>query len=344
MSHLIETAAFSAAEGAGWTGLGKEIPAEIANDPAKLAEFVGATYKVVMRPLTYDWQGKPVNALNRVARVRDDTGELLEVTSLNRYHTDNRQPIDIFESFRDELNKEALEISHAAVLDGGRKIAVCARLKGMDITLGGNDTTLSYVTGSTGYDAKTGTNYFRTGIRTVCNNTLQYGLSDAQKAGRLVTISASQRFETGALRDLLTDAMDAVTKEAGFYQRLADVKLSDEQARTYFAEILGIDLALLNARNADGRPVISTRSQNQLAALVQAYKKGPGSHLATANDTLYGALNALTYIIDNESQIRDTHKDGNRVARMTSATFGTGAQAKARAVRLANAMLTKVAA
>jgi len=266
------------------------------------------------------------------------------VTSRNRYHVDNRQPIDIFESFRDALASEKLEISHAAVLDGGRKIAVSALLKGSEIDLGSGDKVLPYVTGATGYDAMTGTNYFRGGIRVVCDNTLRMGMSDAEGKGRMIRYTASQHIGQGDLTGLLTDAMNAVNKEAEFYQRLVSVKLSDDMARQYFAEILGIDLTFLTAKNADGRAVISTRSQNQLNALIVAYKKGPGAHLATANDTLYGALNALTYIVDHESQIRDTHKDGVRVARMTSATFGTGAQAKARAVRLAAAMLQKVAA
>lgn len=341
MSHLIESAVYSAAEGAGWTGLGKAIPAEIAKDPRKIAEMVGATYNVIALPLVYQWEGKNVDAENRVARVRDDTGELLEVTSANRYHTEFRQPVDVFESFRDELAKEGLEISHAAVLDGGRKIAVCARLHDSAIITDkkGRDVTLPYVTGATGYDAKTGTNYFLTGIRTVCANTLQFGLMDAEKNGRLVRYSASQRLNKDSLKDMLADAAERVQREAEFYQSLTAARMHDTEARKYFADIIGVDLSLLGEKNADGRKVISTRSENQLNGLMAVYKSGPGAHLDTARDTLFGALNAVTRTIDHESAIRDTRKDGVNVARLTSATFGNGAQTKARAVRFATDIL-----
>lgn len=351
MAHLIKSAAFSQADGAGWTGLGQVIPANIANDPAKIAELVGAVYNVLTVPLQYKdpVSGEFVNAENRVAQVRSDTGDLLEITSANRYHTDYRQPIDVFEAFRDELAKESMTISHAAVLAGGRKIAVCARLGEAVIVTDtkGKDTTLPYVTMATGYDKMTGSNGFLTTVRTVCDNTLRMGMGEAEKAKRLVRYTAAQKLTEYSLKDMLSMASACITDEIEFYQRLTQAHISVEQARSYFSEILGIDQTLIGTKNADGRKVISTRSENQLNGLMTAYTKGPGSDLDSAKDTIYGALNAVTYVVDHESQIRDTRADGAYAARLTSATFGAGAQTKVRAAKeaskLFDSLMTQVA-
>lgn len=53
MSHQILNAVFSQREGAGWTGLGQVIPADIAKDPRKIAELVGAMYAVEKREAYY---------------------------------------------------------------------------------------------------------------------------------------------------------------------------------------------------------------------------------------------------------------------------------------------------
>ena len=116
MAHEIETAVFGS-EGAGWTGLGQSIPASMANDPRAIAALCNATYTVEKRNVLVQGCIKVLDDYQ--ALVRSDTQEVLHVASRSRYHVENRQPVDIFESFRDELAKEHLEISHAAVLKGG---------------------------------------------------------------------------------------------------------------------------------------------------------------------------------------------------------------------------------
>lgn len=142
MSHEIETAIYSTREGAGWTGLGRSIPLQIARDPDAMAAMLGATYTVAKRSAYYQGaDGQYHEIPDASALIRTDTGAAFCVATDSRYHIDNRQPRDILAAFRDELASERLEISHAAVLAGGSRIAVCALLPSeSDIKVGGVDT------------------------------------------------------------------------------------------------------------------------------------------------------------------------------------------------------------
>src|ERR1700721_3470428 len=107
MSHEIANqangqaaAVFSALWGGGWTGLGQEIPANIARDPAKIAELCGATFTVEKRECYFkNANGSFTAAPGRDVLVRSDTNKMLSVVSDNRYNVENRQPKDIFEAF-----------------------------------------------------------------------------------------------------------------------------------------------------------------------------------------------------------------------------------------------------
>ena len=376
MSHEIlvrnnkARALYARAEGPGWTNLGAPIDESIADDPRKMLEALGP-YRVEKRRIPITLNGITVDMPDRSMLIgvweEEDTGNgtaaesiiasggsvtlggretFFEVVSEKRYHVENRQPVDILESLRDKLKKQHLKISHAAILKGGRIINVCARMQDLDgaAKLDGDSDRNVYLSASTGYDKQHGTNYFITTIRTVCNNTLEAGLAESAGKGRRQTRTASQSVNHGDLQLMLDAAIETVTADTAAMQAMIEAKLSSGQAREYFARLLDIDTGKLDVRNADGRKLISTRSQNQLDALQSAYVRGPGSDLPAANGTLYGAVNAVTYIVDNESQIRDTMREGNARARMTSATFGAGYQMKQKAVRNASAMLAELLA
>src|SRR5262249_17704152 len=152
MSHEIQSAVFMASQGAGWTGLGRAIPEEIAKDPAKIAALCKATWTVETKPVYVkhvDKDNRPfyLKAKGAAAQVRSDTGPILSLTSDSRYHVTNRQPIDVFEAFRDQLNSHGFDISHAAVLRGGSVIAVSAIMPPeYDVIVGRSDRLRSYVT------------------------------------------------------------------------------------------------------------------------------------------------------------------------------------------------------
>jgi hypothetical protein len=108
-------------------------------------------------------------------------------------------------------------------------------------------------------------------------------------------------------------------------------KVSDEEARAYFLDLLNVAPDDVDRLDVSGKPVVSTKLRNQLQLLASTYKRGPGSQYASADGTAYGLLQAVTRVVDHESTVRDTYADGATIARLSSAWLGTGAALKERA-------------
>lgn len=347
MSHEIQSAVFSGLEGAGWTGLGQEIPAEIAQDPRKIAELCGATFTVEKRECFFknadDTYSK---APGRDVLVRSDTNKMLSVVSDNRYHVKNRQPIDIFEAFRDELAQNNLEISHAAVLRGGADIVVCAKLPSeFDINVGrkGNklrDVIHNYVTASTGYNGH-GTIATKSGLRVVCANTHAANIAEADAGDRLRAIRASTLLQVDSIANLIKQVKTLVDAERAQFDAMANTRMSDTDIARFFADVLEVNVADLGKVNANGSKLVSTKTQNILTHLASSYANAPGAAIATG--TAWGAFNAVTYYATHLKTVRDTSGAGENAARVASNLNGDAARLKARALQLAASYAGKVA-
>ncbi len=348
MSHEIETALFSNREGAGWTGLGRAIPESIARDPAKIAEMLNATWTVQTREVFYKAapgtdQERFLQVAGAAAQVRSDNGHVLSLTSDNCYHLDNRHPIDVLEAFRDQLNQNKLEISHAAVLRGGAIIAVSALLPSeYDLVVGKGDVSKRYVTLSTGYDKKNGTKRTRGGIRVVCANTWAMSVSEGESTGTLKTIKASTKIEVEGLAQLLASMEGEMKAEQAKYDALANQRMSDADVQRYFGDVLKINISDIGRLDKTGKPLVSSRARNMLTEMTEAYHKGPGAQATIG--TAWGAFNAATYYATHLKTARDTSNanDGAVLARIASNMTGSSHEMKVRALALLS-QKTKVA-
>jgi hypothetical protein len=303
---------------------------------------------------------------DRAAIVRNDTNHVTGIASDTRYAVDYRQPVDIFEAFRDQLAANNLSISHAAILAKGARVAVCAMLpQDHSFSVGANDGDRvdQYLTLSTGYDGKHGTRRSTGCIRVVCENTLEFSIGDAMQKGKLRSITASQKLEadtlskmvaglagdveragdTGAkgIAGIVARAAKAAKLQRDTFNAMANQSISAVDLARFFGDVLQIDIGQLNQVSAHGRAVISTKSKNMLSALAAAYDTAPGSKWAHGN--VWGALNAVTYYATHAKTCRDTHGAGASAARYASNLDGDAAALKVRALVLANS-LVRVAA
>jgi hypothetical protein len=365
MSHNIETAVFAASEGAGWTSLGQAIPEADARNPAAIAALCGALYTIGQRPIYQQLPDGTFQVIpDKAAIVRNDNNHVTGIASDTRYAVDYRQPVDIFEAFRDQLAAENLTISHAAILAKGARVAVCAMLPAdHSFTVGANpdDRVDQYLTLSTGYDGKHGTRRSTGSIRVVCENTLEFSIAEAMRAGKLRGISASQKLQADTLARMVAGmagdveragdgkglhatiaaAARAAKSQRDLFNAMANQVISAVDLARFFGDVLQIDISQLNQVQPDGRPVISTKSKNMISALAAAYDTAPGSKWAHGN--VWGALNAVTYYATHAKTCRDTHGAGAAAARYAANLDGDAAALKARALVLANS-LVKVAA
>lgn len=348
MAHEIDetlgTPAFTydESEGGAWHGLGQPIPKEFANDPRKIAEIAGASYSVSKRPVMFPGNNGPVTIENRMAIVRDDTCTALEVLSDNKYNV--VQPVQYFEAFRDSLKKSHLRISSAGVLKGGRIVFVNAKFTDHGMSVLGKDNIDTYVCLGGGYDGTLASFGYLSSFRTVCWNTLSANIAERKaetkngKAGKgFFRIPHSAVFDGEALHAALGLAGAELQVRAEVFNTLAGRKATQAAVAEFFCKALDIDPADVNATTKDGKPKLSVRLQNQLAALAGSYAAGPGATLESANGTWWGALNAVTHYVDHMAATRDSYADGTGSARFASAQFGTGAEIKTKALRMAMA-------
>ncbi len=336
MSHEIENAIYSQQNGVAWHGLGAEIPADAAHDPVKLATLLKLDWTVDARAAYYEnADGQFVPVPERVAQVRSDTGRALSFTSSTRYHTTNRQPRDLLADFVGKLNEAGAELSHGAVLRGGAVLAFSSKLPETGTV--GTEKVSRYLTLATSYDKSLGTPSFVTDFCVVCANTLRAGISDTTKSGKLRVLRASTELAAGDIRRLLDDAETAQGPALALYNRMQDQKISDADATRYFANVLDLDMEKLGKTDAAGKLLVSTKQKNMLDALVLAYRRAPGA--AQRGNTVWGALNAVTYFATHEKTCRDTDNSGEGTARVASNLFGSASQLKAKALQQANMLL-----
>lgn len=340
MSHEIDNTtgraafAFDGQEGGAWHGLGVAIPEDAARDPRRIAEIVGAAYHVSKRPVSFTDADGRVRAIdNRVAIVRDDTHEPLEVMSDNKYNV--VQPVEYFEAFRDSLAKARLRISSAGVLKGGRIVFVNAKLTEHGFSVLGLDKLESYVCMGGGYDGTLASFGYLSTFRTVCWNTLSANLAQNRTGGKLFRVPHSQTFNGEAMALALGLAGAELRVRAQVFNTLAGRKLAADEAARFFCAVADVSPDDVHKVDKAGKPALSGKVRAQLAALADAYQSGPGATLPSAQGTLWGALNAVTYYLDHAAPTRDTYADGTDAARFASAQFGAGAERKRKALHAA---------
>lgn len=333
MAHELDNStgiyAFAAVGGAAsaWHGLGQSI--NPGDSISTITQKAGLDWSALRAPVTYT-AGDVVRSFeNQSVLYRSDTHAALGVVSDNRYHV--HQPREIMEFFADFLSDNGLSIETAGAVRGGRVVWCMAKL-GPDFgfILPGSDKVDGYVRLQTSFDGSRATDLVATTVRQVCANTMRMVDADAKKRGY------KNRHSDGFDRQGLAEAFGLLGEQhrvtAEVFNAAARVKVSDADALAYLSGLLDIDVAEIGKVDAQGRPLVSTKAQNNLRALVTAYRKSPGAGLASADGTAFGLLNAVTYYVDHAATVRDTEGDGKAGARFASSQIGAGDAFKRKAL------------
>ena len=317
-----------------WHGFGTKLPADATPDEWRVA--AGLDYDVVSRPIFYGVQtdeGKKAQVISdRVALLRDDTQDFLSIVS-NRYVV--AQPSKIFGFFTDLLKQSGLRMETAGALDQGRKIWALAHLDD-DFSVFGQDQIKPYVLVATSYDGSLSTTAMFTTIRVVCNNTLRFsGAYGAdENSNDVYKVRHDTEFNIGEAHGKLGLDPAAWKQYQTNMDNLARMQVSPEDLLEYFYTVAGQDKDIV--RNDENGEIISFPEPGRVVKqFINAMKNGPGADLPSANGTMFGAVQAVTFYQDHLAP------SGNRGKRFESATFGSGNLRKQHAMDLA---LTKLEA
>lgn len=250
----------------------------------------------------------------KVALLRSDTHDMLSLVS-DRYKV--VQPEQVLEFFRTLIARNGFKMHTAGALKGGRRVWALAET-GKDFELEG-DKVAAYLLLATSYDGTFATTAQFTSIRVVCNNTLEWSLDSVGESAGVIKIPHSQEFDEVEVKlglglDVSWDQFTRVI------EKLAAWQVTDREAIDYFLDVLG----------TTEEEVAETGSQLiNVKKLLSFFQSGPGSDLSTASGTAWGLVNAVTFFVDHNMRSK------NAGTRFDSASFGTGARLKRRALKKA---------
>lgn len=321
MSHEIESMAYAGE--VPWHGLGRHVSHGMTVD--EMLEAAGLNWTVSKRPV-YLGTDKPNifrTIPNQFALVRDTDEAILSMCKKEYNPVQNSEAMDFFRKFCEAGN---MKLETAGSLKGGKFVWALAKLN-VDFQVAGNDNLQGYLLLMSPHVVNYSMLIQFTPVRVVCWNTLSLALGaslrGSKNAFRMVhTAKFDDRMKALAEQTLglATGQMQEFGEAA---KMLAQVQVTPTDARQFFYEVLQVpanDVELMEA------------GEKQLPKVLKAFEearlKAPGQNLLTAQDTLWGAFNAVTYVTDHE---RLTNRDN----RLFSAWFDSGALAKRRALDLA---------
>lgn len=243
----------------------------------------------------------------------------------------NVQPSELISGFIDRIQSEDIQLTTMGVMKKGRNIFMGARLSDTYARQIGPDLTESWLMFHTRYDGGGATIAGISTVCPVCENTVSAAISQALRMNSLYRVPHRSVYSSADLRNALELATVEINERATLFNRLVETKLTDADVEVFFATLLDIPPADLH-KTENGKPVVSARARNQLAALVGAYRESPGAEKRIG--TAWGAFNAVTFYTDHIASTRDTTGEGEVMARQFTAMYGKGRQVKARALEL----------
>ncbi len=257
------------------------------------------------------------------------------------YRTDNGMPlglvkgrytpvqnIDAFNFFDNAIGKNKAIWQTAGYFGNGERIFVSAKLPNT-ITVKG-DPIDNYLVFTNSHDGSSGVKILFTPIRIVCKNTLNAAINNATN---YVSFKHTKNVHDNI--DIADRILGICNIKTSFikeqYERLADIKLTDDEAEKQFAKLIlteeeiqnvintghTIKQIILADKNAGADANISTKKLNTLYKINEYYHAGIGQKEILG--TAWGAYNAVTGYYSNIDNI-------NGIKRMDSLLFGDRAR------------------
>ena len=308
-----------------WHGLGYKVGNDLT--PAQMLKAAKLDWTVEKRSMAfYKADGETISGAvaGQFALVRAPGDNVLSVVGANYKPVQNAVSLDFFKKFTEAGH---MTMETAGSLWGGRYVWALAKI-GKGFTLGKNDKVDGYLLLSSPHVLGRAMVIKFTPIRVVCWNTLTWSLGAdlAGKSGTAFHMPHSVEFSDdvkhqaevalGLAKDQMTDFQEASTL-------LTKAKVKPEQVDEYFCNVLKYD-----PKDAKKKKDGDAKEPRMLEKFRQALIRAPGQQIVTAQGTMWGAYNAVSYVIDH-----DLGRD--RSAALYTAWYGQKASMKRTAFQTA---------
>lgn len=290
MSHEVETMAYAGQTP--WHGLGVKVEPTLTAEQMMVA--AGLDWQVVKRPLMYK-VGKDSRRTikDRFALVRDTDDQYLSLCGPKYTPVQNKDVFDFFKKFVDAGH---MEMHTAGSLMDGKFVWALAKV-GDHFTLPGDDRVEGYLLLMSPHDAGRSMVIQHTSVRVVCWNTLNVALGEGTKHGAgAVRLTHVRAFDEG-VREQAEVALglshEHLLKFKVAAETLQQVRLDTETTEEYFSKVFKLDPRDVpdEERKRDSRVLVKLRA---------ALEHAPGAQLPGSVGTAWGALNAVTYVVDHQ--------------------------------------------
>lgn len=309
-----------------WHGLGHEVNNNLT--PKQMMKAAGCDWKVIKKQLYFDGaKNEKLIVPGKFSLCRETDHQHLSIVGPTYKPIQNEVAFDFFSKF---VKAGHMTMETAGSLHGGQYIWVLSRI-GKDFAIGKGsqaDEMRGYLLICQPHILGKAMVIQFTPIRVVCWNTLNFALGSNLRGGEgAFRVPHSMEFNDTVKKKaesalgLASDQMDEF-KQATLL--LTKKKAKADDVEDYFKDVLRVDPKKERAKKKSGEE----REPRMLTTMRAALTHSPGANLATAKGTWWGAVNAVTYVVDHEMG-RD------QSAALRTAWMGQKAAMKRRAVSLA---------
>jgi len=292
-----------------WHKQGVRVESALTSEEAIIK--AGLDYEVAKIPTSYAFGDENRIILDKYATVRTDTGVALGVVGKIYNILQNK---DAFRFFDGIVGVKEAMYDTAGALGKGERVWLLAKLPDY-IRTAGNDITEKFLLLSNSHDGSSTVEVLFTGIRVVCENTLNIALSNATNKVSL-RHTASVGLKLDDVRKTLGLANQKFQLLEDLSKKLTKIRITSKQLIPLIKES-----GVVPNVNDDE---LSGRAKNIIEEVSRLFETGRGADLESAKGTAWGAWNSIIEYVD-------FYRGGKAENRASSLLFGSGAKIKQKA-------------
>lgn len=313
MPHEVETMTYFGSTP--WHGLGTKLSEEDLYDWTRTCQKAGLNWDVELAPLvTADTQAA---VAHRAVRRKTDN-RVLGVVGPRFHPLQNR---DAFKWFQPFLDAREASLHTAGALRQGSRVWVLAKLNRDPLVIAAGDEVEKFILLSHGHDGSLAVRVGFTPVRCVCSNTL--ALAHGSDASKLIRLKHTKDVleNLANVREVMNLANQEFEATAEQYRLLARRDINQADLLKFVRRVLKVD----------EQEQISTRTANQIEAIIRLCETGRGNDLASVRGTLWTAYNGVSEWLGYE-------RGRSPQSRLDSLWFGDSASVNRHALEVALAM------